>query len=88
MAMDELASKRAERNSDSRLWSAEDALEDLLGRIRSGKVKPCWLAIHYMEGDPEKTGMEHGYVVSGVTYPHHLALLQVGIQHLMKEWLR
>ena len=83
--MDELARKRAERARDSRLWGAEDALEDLLDQIRTGEVKPTWLAVHYMEGDPSE-GMEHRYSAAGLTYPHHIALLNIALDRVMKEW--
>lgn len=83
--MDELARKRAEKRQDSRLWTAEDALEDLLARIRAGEIKPTWLAIHYMEGSPE-TGQEHHYQVAGLTYPQHIALLNVALDRVLREW--
>lgn len=83
--MDELAKKRADKMGDSRLWSAADALEDLLSDVRSGKVNPTQLAIHYFEGTPE-TGLEHHYAVSGLTYPNHIALLTIALQRMVGEW--
>ena len=65
--MNELAKKRADVAGDSRLWSPEDALEDLLNEIKAGRIKPTQLAIHYFEGTPE-TGMKHDYSAAGLTF--------------------
>lgn len=83
--MDELAKKRADKAADSRLWSPQDALEDLLAEIRAGRIKPTSLAIHYWEGMPE-SGLEHHYSAAGLTYPSHIALLTVGLDRVVQDW--
>lgn len=83
--MDELARKRAENAGDCRLWSAEDALEDLLQRVRSGEVKPLHIAIHFLEDKPSG-GYRHGYTVAGATFQQHIALLNVALNRVIKDW--
>lgn len=84
--MNEIARAKAEKNNDSRLWSTEDALEDVLQRLRAGQIKPDQLAIHWFENLPGG-GYRHGYTVAGVTFQQHMALLHVGLDRTMKAWV-
>ena len=83
--MDELAKKRADKLQDSRLWTAKDAIEDLLADVIAGKINPTQLAIHYFEGTPE-TGLKHHYQAAGLTYPNHIALLNVALDRMLRDW--
>ena len=83
--MNELAKRRAEKSNDSKAWSPEDALEELLERVKAGKVKPVWLAIHYLEEEPDG-GRRHHHQCAGLSYADHIALLTVALQRALKDW--
>ena len=81
--MDELAAKRAERSNDCRLWSAEDCLEDALKEVKGKKVH---MAIHWFEID-EDGGRVHHFAASNVTYPEHIALLNIALRDCIDNWI-
>ena len=83
--MDEIAKRRAEKASDGRLWTAADALEDTVNRVRgmTGKVK---MAIHLWEVHPDGS-KTHNYTTAGLTYPEHIALLIMSMKRVTEEWM-
>lgn len=74
------------RSGDSRKWSAEEMLEDLLEQIRTGAIKPKQIAVHWFDdtGDEKTIGI-HDYIISMCSLPEHLLLLQIGQAKMMDE---
>lgn len=85
--IENLSKHRADKAQDSRLWTPEDAVADLLDGIRSGAIKPTAIAIHYFENN-EDGGKTHHYQVSNLTFSEHIALLAVAQARTLKEWIK
>lgn len=85
--MDELAKKRADTAKDCRLWPPLDALEDAADRIRAetekgNKVQVCvWWWIRF----PDDT-RELQFSVANLTYPEHIALLEMAKLRTCQDW--
>ena len=75
----------AQARDDSTLWIPENALRDLLKRIETGEAKPTALAVHYYERTLTG-GRIHRWHASGLTYPEHIALLQVATFESIRDW--
>lgn len=72
------------KKGDSRLWTPLDALKELVRAIEAGEENPEGLVIHWWE---EKRGeRDYRYLASKVTFPDHLALLDVAHNQVLKEW--
>lgn len=85
MEVENLNKRRADRAGDSRLWSPLECLEDLVSKIKSGEVKPSQLAVHFFE-ERDNGGKTHRFTVSGVTFPEHIALLNIALCRTIEEW--
>lgn len=85
MGVKNLNKKRAEKAGDSRLWTPIDCLEDLVEKIKSREVVPSQLVIHFFE-NRENGGKTHHYMASGVTFPEHIALLNIALTRIIEEW--
>ena len=81
-----LNERRAVKASDCRQWSAQDLAETLLADIKSGKIKPAQIVVHYFEPLPQGGAVHHNYA-AGVTFPEHIALLHVALDRLLKQWI-
>lgn len=83
--MNDLARRRAEQASDSKLWSPTDALELILSDIKEGKISPDGLAIHYWKRNPNGSRtMNH--CVAGLDFPEHITLLTVALSRVVEDY--
>ena len=81
------AKARAIRNQDSRLWTPEDLLVDLLEQIRSGQVKPNQLAVHWFEKNEDKNKVgDHIFLVANCNFYEHVTMLNVALAQAMGHW--
>lgn len=76
--------KLVERTSDARHWTPEESLVETLEKIRSGKINPKYMAIHWIDVDNDKE--QHRYSWAGGKLEEHIALLSVGQQRLSDYW--
>ena len=83
--MNELNKARAEKAGDSKLWTPQDCVEDLLKELKSGRIKPSQIVIHYLE-DYDDGYREHGWSISGVTRQEHIALLELAKWRMLELW--
>lgn len=81
-----LAEARALKKNDSREWTAADLIAAVQRDLVSGEIKPSQIAVHYFEDLPDG-GRRHYYYVAGLTFDMHIALLNVALQRVIKEWL-
>ena len=85
--MDEIAKRRAEKMQDCREWSPLDALLSLVDEIKRGEARPVNIVVHWFEDDPDnKGGKIHHWTASGVTFPEHIALLNVALGSILEKW--
>ena len=82
----EFRRRKADKLGDSRQWTAEDLLSDMLARLRKGEIAPEQLVVHWFER-AASGGLGHHYGCAGVTYPDHLSLLEVAKHRLLNEWV-
>ena len=80
-----LSKARAMRDNDSRKWTAEELLLDMIEQIRRGEIKPRQIAVHWFEeaGDRENTIGAHDYIIAQCKVAEHLMLLEVGKQCML-----
>lgn len=87
MTVESLAEARALKENDSRLWTALDALKSVVRDIENGtEPMPEALAIHWYEPLPDG-GKRHRFCVAGLRFPDHIALLEIGKQRCISDWL-
>lgn len=75
----------ATKAKSSKAWSVEQALEDLLAEIRSGKTKPVQLALIYME-DTDEGRRRPGYVYAGCSIAESIALHVLAQIRGVEDW--
>lgn len=80
--MDEIAARRADKAGDNRLWSAEDALENAMKAV---KGKDVHLAVHWFEMTKDGARVHH-FSAANATYPEHIALLEIAMYELIRNW--
>lgn len=80
--MDEIAAKRAEKSRDSKLWTARDALLDLVGPIDNGLDTDCH-AIPYVENVPNSTSIRYS---SGLSHDQHISLLEMAKFNVIRDY--
>ena len=79
---DELAERRAQSESDCRLWTPADALLACLRDIESGEIDPENLVIHFSQKiDDDRT---YNYYASNVTTMQHAGLLAMALARVTK----
>ena len=72
------------RDNDSRKWTAEELLLDMIEQIRRGEINPKQIAVHWFEHTDEKESMgEHDYIIAQCTVPEHVLLLEIGKQCML-----
>ena len=82
----ELRRRKADKLGDSREWTTQDLLEDLLDQLRKGEIAPAQIAVHWFER-AETGGLRHHYGCAGLTYADHLSLLEIAKHRLLNEWI-
>lgn len=81
---------KVKRSQDSRDWTTLDALKSLVRDIELGNIRPVQIAVHFWElidHDDFEGGKTHGYTIAGLTYPEHIALLNVALRNSLNEWV-
>lgn len=78
--------RRAERASDSTLWTAEEMLMAALDDIRSGRINPDGISLHYFDKTGEQTEIPSFYA-SNLSYERHVALLRIAERRVLDDWL-
>ena len=79
----ELAERRAQSESDCRLWTPADALLACLRDIESGEIDPESLVIHFskkVDGD-----RFYNYYASNVTTMEHAGLLAMALGRICRS---
>ena len=76
-----LSKARAMRDNDSRKWTAEELLLDMVEQIRRGEINPKQIAVHWFENTKEKDSIgRHDYIVAHCNISEHIMLLEIGKQ--------
>lgn len=79
-----LSKARAIRDGDSRKWTAEELLLDLVEQIRRGEIKPKQIAVHWFEkADSESSIGAHDYIVAQCNISEHILLMEIGKQCML-----
>lgn len=85
--MNEVARRKAEKAGDCKLWSAQDALEDTLERLKKGEIDPQQLVIVMLDHPDVNEDRRFRFVASGVSVAEHIALLNAALKDVMDEWM-
>lgn len=79
-----LSKARAMRDEDSRMWTAEELLLDLLEQIRRGQINPKQIAVHWFEHTENKDSLgKHDFIIAQCSLPEHVLLLEIGKQSML-----
>lgn len=73
---------RAQQANDSSLWAPVELLEELVGAIKAGEIKPEQLVVHYTHKD-DQGQQQHSWLVSNCTWEQHYLLLQIAGKRIM-----
>lgn len=77
---------RAHKEGDSKLWSPQEALEAVLRDIKSEKIKPISIAIHYWhdlgDGDKSLRSTQANLDTEG-----HIVLLEISKTAIIQGYL-
>lgn len=80
-----LGERRAVANGDCREWTPIECVRALLRDLEAGLLKPEQLCVHMLT--PNGEGHRHKYYVAGMSFPQHIAMLEVAKQRAVSEWL-
>jgi hypothetical protein len=75
----------ADKAHDSRMWTAQQMLEDLLNEIRDGEVKPKHMIILFWEETEEKRLRKSARCVN-FTNSDYVAFLATAAHDAMHDW--
>lgn len=76
-----------ERRKPELLWSPEECVHELLESIKSGKVKPVKMAVHYFEED-EEGGLLPRTWSAGFSHSDEIACAALMLQQAVDHWKR
>lgn len=82
--VESLARKRAEK--DCRKWTARDMLIQLISDIDLGHIDPSKCVVHWLQDAKDGTSM-YGASAAGVNVTEHIAILNVGLKHVIDDWI-
>lgn len=90
MSVENLNKMRAEKKGDSRLWTALDALREMIRLIEEGEVKPpenmcIWYSCALDDGSNDR---ELRYMASGMTFGDHILTLALAQDRIVREFRR
>lgn len=78
---------RAVKASDNRLWSPVEMLQAVIRDIQSGEINPKRIVVHYFEQEEPDKGSIYNAYTCGVTYEEHIALLNIALEQIIKDFI-
>jgi len=73
------------KSSNSAVWSGEQCVEEFLGEIKSGKIKPTKLMILWFSEGEDGRMRPHRWFAN-MSRTEEIALLQLAIQMGIEDW--